>query len=220
MFLTIILLCWAGANFYRKAKEITYFPGKVVGVSLTLIGLGILMYAIRDLFIQLEMYKIQESVLLLGGIFHILGSILLFWFVCGFAAESLRKISFGLGLILMIFLVFGIRIVSFDSEVIQAPFEFFPYTVVRNFIAEPDVLSILFFWMSLLVPLLILGIISYNALKLKEKNVRQKGLLYGLGFVFLTFPMVTICMFISPIYARWGYLIGAILLYRAFQIET
>ncbi len=220
MFSTIVLLSWVGINFYRKAREIAYFPGKVAGVSLIFVGLGILMYAIRDLFIQLEMYGTQENILLLGGVFHILGAILLFWFVCGFAAEELRKVSFGIGLILIILMVLSMRVISFGSEIIQAPFEPFPYAVVRNFIAESDFLSILFFWISLLVPLLVLGIIFYHTLKLKERKVRQKGLLYGLGFIFLTFPMVSICMFISPIYARWGYLMGAVLLYIAFRIKT
>jgi len=220
MFLTIILLSWTGTNFYYKAKKMAYFPGKVAGIGLIFIGLGILMYSVRDIFVQLEMYKIQENLLLFGGIFHILGSILLFWFVCGFIKEELRNISFGIGLILIILMVFSTRIISFGSEIIQAPFEPFYYIVVRNFITESDFLSLLFLWISLLTPFLILGIISYHVLKLKEKNLRQKGLFYGFGFVFLTFPMVIICMLISPIYARWAYLIGAILIYRAFQMET
>ena len=220
MLLTIVLLFWVGVNFYHKAKKMVYFPGKVASVGLIFIGLGILMYSVRDLFIQLEMYKIQENILLLGGVFHILGAILLFWFVCGFIKEELRKISFGIGLILIILTVLSMGIIAFDSETIQAPFEPFHYTVIRNFIAESGFLSSLFLWISLLTPFLMLGIISYHILKLKEKKLREKGLFYGLGFVFLTFPMVIICMLISPIYARWAYLAGAILLYRAFQMET
>jgi hypothetical protein len=219
MISTIVLLCWTGKNFYQKSKKLAYFPGEIVAIGLFLVGVGILMYAIRDVFTQLEMYKIQEKFTLFGGFFHILGSVLIFWFICReFASKLLSKVSFGLGLFIMLFMMAGIKVAPIGSEIVRAPFEPLPYTIIRNYPAEGVTLGApVFLWMGL-TSVLLLDIILYNVLKLKEKEERKKGLLYGLGFIFLIFPML-ICIFISPIYARWGYLIGAILLFKAMRIK-
>jgi len=219
MLSTIIFLWWTGSKFYRKSKKIAYFSGKIVATGLFLVGFGILMYVIRDIFIQLEMYQIQEKLTLSGGFFHILGSVLILWFICReFASKLLGKVSFVLGLLIMVLMMVGIKTASVDSEIIKAPFEPFPYTIIRNYPAEGVTLAMPIFWWMGLTSVLLLGIIFYNVLKLKKKEEKKKGLLYGFGFIFLIFPML-ICTFISPIYARWGYLIGAILLYRAFGMK-
>jgi heme O synthase-like polyprenyltransferase len=52
----------------------------------------------------------------------------------------------------------------------------------------------------------------------QDRKLRKKVIIYGLGFLFLSlFGMV--CVFFSPVYARIGYLIGAILIYKAYSIK-
>jgi hypothetical protein len=112
----------------------------------------------------------------------------------------------------------GINIAPISSEMTRAPFEPFPYIIIRSYPAKGVTLAApVFLWIGL-ASLLLFFIILTNVLKLKGKEERKKALFYNFGFLFLIFPMI-ICTFISPIYARWGYLIGAILLYKAIRIK-
>lgn len=222
MISTIFLLTLTGIKMFQRSKEVDYFTGKIMGFGLFFIAIGILFYVIRDILVQSEMYQIQEKLLIIGGIFQILGNALMLWFFCGeFISKRLAKLSFLAGLLLIILMVIAMQLIPLGSELILAPFEPFPYTVIRNFLQAEVVLIpglALFFWL-IISPALLAGIILFNTLKVKEKERRKKGFLYGLGFLFLFVPMV-ICIFISPIYARWGYLIGAILLHQAFKVKN
>lgn len=52
----------------------------------------------------------------------------------------------------------------------------------------------------------------------KERKVLVKALLYGLGISFQCL-FIPLCIFISPVFARLGYGIGAIMVYKAFGMK-
>lgn len=217
MITTVILLTLAGFIFLKKSKEVKYISGKTLSYGLFCVGLGIFCYSIRDIFVQLEKYDIQLIILRIGSFFHILGGFLVLWFFSKeFTSEKISKAIFLICLIAIILTVIWMLLPFWKSEIIQAPFEPFPYKVVRNYISGPGLIieTILVIFASTFL----VGIIFYNALKLEDKNLRKKGLLYGLSFLFLFLP-IFICNLISPIYARWGYLIGAILLFLTLRLK-
>lgn len=222
MISTFFLLTFTGIKIFQRSKKVNYFTGKVMGFGLFFVAIGILFYIIRDILVQLEMYQIQEKLLIIGGVFQILGNSLMLWFFCGeFISKRLAKLSFLAGLLLIILMIIAVQLMPLGSELISAPFEPFSYKVIRNFFQTEGMFFPgipLFIWL-ITFPVLLAGIILFNTLKVKDKEKRKKGFLYGLGFLFLFIPMV-ICIFISPIYARWGYLVGAILLYQAFKMKN
>lgn len=221
MIATISCLIFTGKRFFQKSKVINYFSGKLFSFGLFFVAGGILFYAIRDVFVQFRMYEIQIWFIGIGGILHIIGCFLILWFFSKeFIPEPpLQRAVFGLFSFLMIFFVFITLggIFKIGSELQSAPFEPFPYFVIRNFILDP-LGNMYLLGIIIGLALLTFGIILYNSLREKEKTLRFKGLLYGLGILLLIAPMA-VCMVISPIYARIGYLIGAILIYKAFGMK-
>lgn len=221
MISTTILLVWLGVSFLHRSREINYISGKTLALGLAFVATGILFYSIRDIFVQFKIYSIQETILKIGGIFHLLGVIITFWFVCKqFTSARLSNVFLAIGFLLIIGSVIAIGNIPLTEEVIDAPFEPISYQVVRNYIDSKNMTAAfpIILWMMVISPILLTTIILFNTLKLKDKEERTKGLLYGFGFLFLFVPMI-VCLFISPIYARWGYLIGAILLYKAFNMR-
>ncbi len=218
---TIFLLIFSGENILQKSKAINYFPGKIFSLGLFLIATGILFYAIRDIFIQFKMYEIQNYFVQYGATLHFIGGLFIFWFLSReFTPKTfIRHFAFLLFLLVMIFFILlstG-EIFTIERELQAAPFEPFPYFVIRNFISVP--LGNVYL-LAIIVSLAILtsGIMLYNSLKEGNKTLRTKGLFYALGILLLIIPMV-ICMLVSPIYARIGYLIGAILIYKGLRIK-
>ena len=144
---------------------------------------------------------------------------MILWFLIQeFTPERFRKIFFLMGLLNMVVILIGLISFPLVDEIIQVPFEPFPYKVMKHGPGEElGSITIFLFTFS---PILLIGIVLYNTtLKLEEKKLRKKGFFYGMGFLFLFLPAL-ICLFISPIYARWGYLVGAILLFKAFEAEV
>ena len=222
MISTIFLLAFSGKRIFQKSKVINYFPGKIFSLGLFFVASGILFYAIRDVFIQIRMYEIQIWFIQIGAILHFIGCFLILWF---FSKEFIlkplfQKIIFSLFSFLMIFFIFITLggVLKIGSELQSAPLEPFPYFVMRNFILDP-LGNMYLLGIVISLALLTFGIILYNLLREKEKTLRFKGLLYGLGALFLIAPM-GICMVISPVYARIGYLIGAFLVYETFRVKT
>ena len=74
-----------------------------------------------------------------------------------------------------------------------------------------------FFYKGLFILAIILLLSSIFAAR--NKMVMVKALLYGLGISFQGL-FIPICIFISPIFARLGYGIGAIMVYKAFGTKT
>ena len=219
MWLTIALLSSVGIQVFQISKKVRHPLAKILSLGLFFVAFGILSYAVRDIFVQFGMYEIQHFLLLIGALVHGLGCALIILFLTQeFSKEYLKKI-FSVVCILIILVVLGST--SFfikGSKIIRAPFEFFPYYVVRNFPESHS--NTIFFIISFTIgSLLLIGISLYNTLQLKEKKLKQKALLYEIGFLLLLFPMA-ICGLISPIYARWGYLLGAFLIYRAFKMKV
>lgn len=216
---TVGLLIYNGLKIFQKSREIKYFPGKIFSLGLFLVGTGIFLYAVRDIFVQFEMYKIGGELLIkVGGFLHVLGCILLIWFIVSqFSPGHLKKVFSILGcLIVFIGIVIYVSL-PLKSELIQAPFEPFPYKVIRNF-PEPKAANLTVITAIITACVSLFGIVLYNALKLEEKKLKKKALFYGLGFLLLFGP-IYLCVFVSPIYARWGYLIGAILIHKALEIK-
>jgi len=67
--------------------------------------------------------------------------------------------------------------------------------------------------LSLALTSLLLAIVTAS-----EKRKVLKGVLYGTGVALLIIPGI-LCVFFSPIYARIGYGIGGIMVYRAFGMK-
>lgn len=218
MLSTIILLSLVGSKAFRQSRRINYLPGKTLSLGLFFVAFGIFTYAVRDILTQLELYEIELMVGKGGIFFHVLGGVLILrFFTQTFTSERFKQICFLACLIFVIFILVALMSFPLVSETIQAPFEPFPYQVRRH---SPDGMSAnLVIFIFIFSPVLLTGIILYNTVKTEEKRLRKKALFYGAGFLFLFIPSL-ICLFISPVYARWGYLIGAILLYKAFRIKT
>lgn len=220
MFSTIILLFLTGGRIFKKSRETEYTFSLLFAIGLILIGLGILFYAIRDIFIQYGMMEIQIELLMIGGVIQILGGVLVFIF---FSKEFTQKVIFyytniSAFIAWVVAVIFIEKIVPIGSELERAPLEFIEYYVVRNYpetILGATILTVMFIYLSALI----LGIILHNSLKIEDKKAKTKGLFYGLGILFLIVPMV-LCILISPIYARIGYLIGAILIYKAVNMKV
>lgn len=222
MILTIIFLALTGVNFYIKDRNAPYPGSKIMIIGIFAVAIGILAYAARDIFIQLGQRGPQEAALQLGGVFHLLGSIFIFWFISKkFISRPLGRIFILLGVVIMVTTVFSLNIgPTITKEASQALFEPFSYEIVRPYVEMEEIVypGVLVFAWQFLAPFLLLGIILFHVLKLEDPAQKRKGIFYGFGLFFLFFPML-ICMFVSPIFARWGYLAGAFLLYKAFQME-
>ena len=218
MLSTIILISLIGNKAFRQSRRINYLPGKILSLGLFFVAFGIFTYSIRDILTQFEIYKLQLIIGKTGIFFHTLGGVLILRFLTQeFTPERFRQTFFLICLLCITVVLIGLISFPFVSEIIQAPFEPFPYKVIRHTpIGTPSNVTIFIFIFG---PVLLTSIVLYNTLKLEEKKLRAKGLLYGMGFLFLFLPSL-ICLFISPIYARWGYLIGAILLYKAFGMKV
>jgi len=222
MLSTFFLLIFSGKNILQKSRAINYFPGKIFSVGLFFTAGGILFYAIRDVFIQFRMYEIQIWFIQIGAMLHFIGCFLILWFFSEefISKPFLQKLALGLFSFLIIFFIIITtgQVFKIESELQLAPFEPFPYFVVRNFISAPlgtpFLLGIIFS-----LALLTFGIVLYNLLREKETTFKFKGLFYGLGVFLLIAPMA-ICMLVSPIYARIYYLIGTLLIYGVLRIKT
>lgn len=108
--------------------------------------------------------------------------------------EKLKALLFGLGIPVVSFLgIVGIW------KPTMLPFQFSP-TIYKGFF----VLAILLILLSLLVA--------------KERKAMGKALLYGLGISFQGL-FIPLCIFVSPIFARLGYGIGALMVYKAFGMK-
>lgn len=218
MISTIILLFLAGNRSFKTSQKINYFPGKMLSLGLFFVAFGIFTYMVRDILTQFELYKFQLIIGKIGIFFHTLGGVLILRFLTQeFTPDRLKQPFFLICLLTITIVLIGLIKFPLVSETIQAPFEPFPYKVIRYAPAgAPSNITIFIF---ILGPFLLTSIVLYNTIKLEERKLKIKGLIYGMGFLFLFLPSL-VCLFISPIYARWGYLIGAILVYWAFRMKV
>lgn len=108
--------------------------------------------------------------------------------------ERLKALLFGVGIPLISFL----GIVGMWKPV-YLPFHFSNGTYKGLFI----------------LPVILLLISIFVA---KERKMVIKALLYGLGISFQSL-FIPICIFISPIFARLGYGIGGLMIYKAFGLK-
>lgn len=218
MISTIVLLSLVGNKTLKTSQQISYFPGKMLSIGLFFIAFGIFTYMVRDILTQFGLYEFQLTIGKTGTFFHALGGIFIIQFLTQeFVPEGLRKTFFSICLLSIIVVLIGLISFPLVSEITQAPFEPFSYKIIRH--APAGALSNVIIFIFIFGPLLLTGIILYNTLKLEERKLRAKGLLYGMGFLLLLIPSL-VCLFISPIYARWGYLIGAVLLFKAIRIKV
>jgi len=222
MISTVILLILTGKKFFQENRKTKYRPILMFGLGLFLIAFGIFCYAIRDIVFQLGMENIHPQILKLGGFVHFLGNVLILWFICNeFTRIPLLRYVVFILLGIFLFAFFGLlsgRFFVLKSQIQQAPLEPFKYLVVRNYFSEPLANTITLVEI-IIICLLIFGIMLYHSLREKDKKLRTKGFFYMFGVLFLVVSML-ICMFISPIFARIGYLIGAILIFQATKMKV
>ncbi len=223
MLATIFFLCFCGVYFFRKRRETKIASLGIFSAGLFLIAFAVLFYAIRDIFVQFKMYEIQKNLLVVGGFLHIIGAYLILWFlVKEFGPKGYFRyfyyFLFGILLLGFGFFLTG-RFFKIGSEIQQAPLEPIKYYVVRNYIE--DYYGNIILWSAvILISALVILIISLNLLKeRKNKAIFKKGLFYGSGIWFLVAPMI-ICATISPVFARIGYLVGSILIYKTIKLKT
>ncbi len=218
MLSTIILLSLVGAKAFRQSQRKNYLSGKILSLGLFFVAFGIFAYAVRDILTQFELYELELMVGKSGLFFHVLGgALILRFFTQTFTSERFRQICFLTCLTFIIIILIALTTLPLVSETIQAPFEPFPYQVRKH--SPGGTSAYLAIFIFLFSPLLLISIVLYKTVKIEEKRLKTKALFYGAGFLFLFIPSL-VCLFISPVYARWGYLIGAILLYKAFQVRA
>jgi len=218
MISTVLLLLTIGIKSLRKSIRLDISIGKIFSFGLISIAIAIVFYAIGDIFTQMERYDIQSKLLYIGSFFHLSGILLLFWFlVKEFTEERFRKVFMTIGIFLVLSITATVVMVQTEREIIQAQFEPFSYNVVRQFpdssggfLGEAIVASI--------YGIFLICMIIYNAVNLREKKLKNKLIVYGMGFLFLSLFTV-VCTFFSPIFARAGYLLGAIFLYWAYFMK-
>lgn len=219
MIFSIVFLVWSGNKIFRKSKEINYSSGTLLALSLFFVGFSVFNYAIRDVFIQFEMYKTEYIFYQIGVISQLGGMFLMTMFVCSFVSKLFARtvlIPFAVGS--AIFIIIAIVFFPTISIIKQAPLELIPYKVISHPWSS-KLINIIFFSLALLFSVLSFSVFLYNAIKIKERRRKIKALFYGFGILFLFLPAI-LCVFISPIFARLGYVIGAILIYKAFQTKV
>lgn len=216
MIFSIVFLVWSGNKIFRKSKEINYSPGIILSLSLFLVGFSVFNYSIRDIFIQFEMYKTQYIFYQIGAISQIFGMFLIVLFVSNFVSKRFARIiliPFIIGSVL--FVTTAVLFFPTLSVIKEVPFELIPYKVISH--PWPSmVINIIFISIVFLLSISNFSIFLYNAIKIKERIGKRKALFYGFGILCLFLPTI-LCLFVSPIFARLGYVIGAILMYKAFQ---
>jgi len=218
MIFSIVFLVWSGNRIFRKSKAINYSAGILLALSLFLVAFSVFNYSIRDVFIQFEMYKVQYTFYQIGFISQTFGIFLMVLFVSNFVSKRFARIfliPFAAGSSL--FAIIALLFFPTASIIKPAPFELIPYKVISHPWLS-NVINIIFFSVALSFSVLNFSIFLYNAIKIKERKRKIKALFYGFGILCLFLPAI-LCIFISPIFARLGYVIGAILIYKAFETK-
>lgn len=218
MLSSIALLLLAGGKTFWQSRRINYPSGEILAFGLFFVALGILGYAIRDILIQFEEYQLELVIGKIGIFFHVLGGVLILRFLTqSFTPQPFKQIFFAVCFLYLVIVPVALAAFPVVSEIMVAPFEPFPYKVIRHTpVGMPASLVIFLFVIG---PLLLAAVVGYNIFKLEEKKLKTKALLYGMSFLLLFIPSL-VCLFISPVYARWGYLIGAILLYKVLRMKV
>jgi len=108
--------------------------------------------------------------------------------------------------------------ITTDSITKKAPLEVIDYKVISH-PWELKIVNFAFLGSILLFGTIVFFIFLFNVLRQQNQKMRAKGLLYGTGILFLFAPAI-LCVFISPIFARIGYVLGAVLIYKAFDMKV
>jgi len=217
--ISIICVAITANKILEKRKMINYPGGLSLPLGLFSVAFAIFAYGIRDILIQLDKYDLQFIFYQIGGIAQIVGFFLVGIFVSGFLTKKfLRKI------ILLFWAVYSIAIIIavlfFPVRIIvkQAILEPFPYKVI-SLPWESGMINIFFLAGTVVLSLFIFCTFLYNFINIKERNGKLKTFFYGMGLFCLFLPAI-LCVFISPIFGRLGYVIGAICILFAFRIKT
>lgn len=274
----VIALLWSGVRILKKSKDVKYDSGKLLGWGLIGVGIAILFYGIRSVVVQFgpSYYWVDEKMFYRPGtVIHSISLFIIFLFVYKeFAPKLFAKITALPVLGSMFYLAFIFAIAPTNRKVAEAPLEPIKFMMTNYPWASP-VVAQSFLFITVGVPLVILGIFLYNAMKgerlkalassigipvvaffgivgvwkpamlplsinsaiykgffvlafvlliavvaiAKERKKMVKALLYGLGVSFQGL-FIPICIFISPIFARLGYGIGAFMVYKAFGMKV
>jgi hypothetical protein len=219
MLISIVALFWGSQKIFQKSKKANFPAGKVLALALLFTGISILFYAVRDVFIQFNYLSIEYALYVIGGIMQALGTFAILYFVFKeFAPKRVGKVLLWVVDIITVGLLFSIIFLPKLSIVKLAPIELIPYTVISHPWIS-NAVNLFFITSVLLFSLFILAIFLRNMRKVESKNAKIKAVFYALGVLLLFSPAI-LCVFVSPIFARLGYALGAILIYNAFRIKT
>ena len=204
-FLGCVILVWFVYKGFAP-KLFTKITAPVVLGLLTLngIGTGFFPHIVREHYAPLEPFKFfmtsrpyewgwMNSVLMYG---FFLGSAVIFgiFLYKALSAES-RKKALWLGILVPVLTHFGIAGISKPGALPISNEVYLGMTLVG------------------LVLLILTVLISRN------KRVIGKAIMYGFGISLLLVSAIA-CIFVSPVFARIGYGIGAILTYKAFGMKV
>jgi hypothetical protein len=274
----VVSLIWAGVRILKRSAEKSYSSGKLLGWGLILVGFAIFLYGTRSAIVWAggsQFYWADEHLLYRPGtVIHSIALFLCFLFVYKeFTPKLFAKITAIPVLGSMLYMAYLFAFSPANRVEKPAPLEPIKFVMTSYPWASPIVTRV-FLYIIVAVPLTILGIFLYNTVRsekikallfgfgvpfvaffgivgvwkplmlpfhfgsivygilfalavilivayiliAKEKRLAVKALLYGLGISFEGL-FIPLCLFISPTFARLGYGIGALMVYRAFNMK-
>lgn len=217
--ISVICLLITASKIIEKGKIVISPGGLSLPGGLLFVAFAIFSYGVRDILIQFGKYDLQSIFYKIGGISQIIGFFLVGIFVSGFLTQKfLRKILLPFWAVYSIIIIIAVLFFPVKTVIKQAVLEPFPYKVI-SLPWESAAINIFFLAGTFFLSLFILITFLYNFINIKEKSGRLKTLFYGIGLFCLFLPAI-LCVFISPIFGRLGYVVGAICIFLAFRIKT
>ena len=218
MLITIFTFWYGGVKIFKRAKTTQYRPAYWLAITFLTSGFGIFCYLIRSILVQFDFFTADQIIYRIGGFVHMIGFIPVIYFTYKEFAPKL--IRWTIGLLSGLGMVFIGISTFFPLKTIlvkQAPLEIIPFKMT-SFPWEWMFVNKAFMLITVVVPILLFLVFLINGLKARNKKVLLKSLMYGFGILMIIIPTPA-CVFISPIFARLGYVAGAILAYKAFRMK-
>ena len=207
----------------NKVLEKRKFSSNSSNLSLPLgflfVALALFCYGIRDVLIQFDFSRLEFIFYKVGGFLQLVGFFLVGIFVSKFLpGKILNSLVLAVWFLYSVFMTIAIFFFPVRTVVQQAVFEPIPYKVISH-PWESALANSVYVFGGVILTLLVLFVFSYNSTTLNDKNSKIKTLLYGVGIFSLFIPTL-LCLFLSPVFGRIGYIIGAIFIFIAMKIKT
>lgn len=219
MMVTIGVLLYTGTQIVIKSKKTSYRPGTYLGIGLLLPAFSFSMYIIRDVLVQDGLYDVQFIFYRVGAVAQaVAGFFILLFVLKGFTSERVQRIGVpGVALlisgIIFSFLIFPVRSLVQNSPLLGEAYITITHPWESMIVNIGYLLAVVF-----LVGVVVVVFVK-NMKTLDSKEGKIKALMYAGGIATL-FLSVIPSVLISALFARVGYFIGALILYRAFFKKT